>query len=412
MIGAEQRPANAGSGEGVEVRGLYKLFGGDLETGIEMAEEGASKHEVLEATGSVLALSDVSFNAVPGEIYVVMGLSGCGKSTLIRCLNRLIEPDRGEVLLGNVDVTSLDNDGLLELRRTKLAMVFQHFGLMPHRNVIDNVAFGLELKGVDRNCREGRAEEAVQLVGLGGTELRMPDELSGGMRQRVGLARAFALDAPVMLMDEPFSALDPVIRRDLQEELLKVQSEMRKTVIFITHDLTEAARIGDTVAIIREGRIIQEGSPSHVVLHPKDEFVRDFTRDVRQHSLVTAESVMNEANHIVPSSAAAAATRDQMLQDDLDYTLVVDDDGRYLGTAGIQSFDDAVSHGVEDVRDVPLAVDDAVTKDAVLDEVVPIGLRADHCVPVLDDAGVLVGEVALEELADVLDPNKGNGFEG
>ncbi len=390
-----------------------------------MAQGGASKDEIQEATGSVLALSDVSFDAAQGEIFVVMGLSGCGKSTLIRCINRLIEADRGEIWIGDDEVSSMDDLELLQLRRSKLAMVFQHFGLMPHRNVIDNVSWGLELSGVDRRTRRERAVESIEAVGLAGWERNMPDELSGGMKQRVGLARAFAMDAPVMLMDEPFSALDPVIRRDLQEELVQTQAAMHKTIIFITHDLSEAANIGDRIAIMRDGAIIQTGTPTDVVLHPKNAFVRDFTKDVRQYSLMTAGSVMSdvvsgkygleEGGHVVPQDRAVSDVLERLIEEDVGYAMVVDKDGRYVGTARLQRINAAIRRGVDKIGDVPLTVDESVTWDTVLDELVPYGLRADHSVPVLNDDGVLVGEVELNALAEIMDPttefdgNRDNG---
>ena len=408
----ESRVPEHGSDVAVSVRGVYKLFGGDVDVGIEMAQGGASKDEIQEATGSVLALSDVSFDAAQGEIFVVMGLSGCGKSTLIRCINRLIEADRGEIWIGDDEVSSMDDLELLQLRRSKLAMVFQHFGLMPHRSVIDNVSWGLELSGVGRRARRARAAEALETVGLGGWERNTPDELSGGMKQRVGLARAFVMDAPVMLMDEPFSALDPVIRRDLQEELLQTQASMHKTIIFITHDLSEAANIGDRIAIMRDGAIIQSGTPTDVVLHPKNAFVRDFTKDVRQHSLMTADSVMSKPTHVVLAESDVTEVQEKLIEDDLGYALVVDRDGRYIGTARLQRINTAVRRGVGKIGDVTLTVDEAVSRDMVLDDLVPYGLRADHSVPVLDDDGVLIGEVELDVLAEVMDPtteDNGNG---
>ena len=408
----ETREPGRGSEVAVSVRGVYKLFGGDIDAGMAMAQGGASKDEIQEATGSVLALSDVSFDAAEGEIFVVMGLSGCGKSTLIRCINRLIEADLGEIWIGDDEVSSMDDPELLQLRRSKLAMVFQHFGLMPHRSVIDNVSWGLELSGVGRRARRARAAEALETVGLGGWERNTPDELSGGMKQRVGLARAFVMDAPVMLMDEPFSALDPVIRRDLQEELLQTQASMHKTIIFITHDLSEAANIGDRIAIMRDGAIIQSGTPTDVVLHPKNAFVRDFTKDVRQHSLMTADSVMSKPTHVVLAESDVTEVQEKLIEDDLGYALVVDRDGRYIGTARLQRINTAVRRGVGKIGDVTLTVDEAVSRDMVLDDLVPYGLRADHSVPVLNDDGVLIGEVELDVLAEVMDPtteDNGNG---
>ena len=412
VVTAENQGVERATGVAVSVRNVYKLFGGDVEAGLAMAQGGASKDEIQEATESVLALSGVSFDAAEGEIFVVMGLSGCGKSTLIRCINRLIEADLGEIWIGDDEVRSIDDAGLLQMRRSKLAMVFQHFGLMPHRSVIDNVSWGLELSGVGRRARLERASEALEAVGLGGWERNMPDELSGGMKQRVGLARAFAMDAPVMLMDEPFSALDPVIRRDLQEELVQTQASMHKTIIFITHDLSEAANIGDRIAIMRDGAIIQSGTPTDVVLHPKNAFVRDFTKDVRQSSLMTADSVMSEATHVVPADSDVTEVQEKLIEDDMGYALVVDQDGRYIGTVRLQRINSAVRRGVGKIGDVTLTVDEAVSRDMVLDDLVPYGLRADHSMPVLDDDGVLIGEVELDVLAEVMDPtteDNGNG---
>ena len=412
VVTGENQGVERATGAAVSVRNVYKLFGGDIEAGLAMAQGGASKDEIQEATESVLALSGVSFDAAEGEIFVVMGLSGCGKSTLIRCINRLIEADLGEIWIGDDEVRSMDDAGLLQMRRSKLAMVFQHFGLMPHRSVIDNVSWGLELSGVGRRARLERASEALEAVGLGGWERNMPDELSGGMKQRVGLARAFAMDAPVMLMDEPFSALDPVIRRDLQEELVQTQASMHKTIIFITHDLSEAANIGDRIAIMRDGAIIQSGTPTDVVLHPKNAFVRDFTKDVRQSSLMTADSVMSEVTHVVPADSDVTEVQEKLIEDDMGYALVVDQDGRYIGTVRLQRINSAVRRGVGKIGDVTLTVDDAVSRDMVLDDLVPYGLRADHSVPVLDDDGVLIGEVELDVLAEVMDPtteDNGNG---
>ena len=297
----------------VSVRGLHKFFGGDISLAIEMAESGASKEDIQASTGSVMAISDVSFDVSAGELFVVMGLSGCGKSTLVRCINRLIDPDRGEVWVKGEEITGMDDEGLINVRRSQLAMVFQHYGLLPHRTVLDNVAWGMELNGVEKSEKEARAGEALGAVGLRGWERSLPGELSGGMKQRVGLARALAQDSPVMLMDEPFSALDPLIRRDLQGELMQMQEEFSKAIVFITHDMNEAVRLGDRVAIMRDGRFVQVGTPEDVVLDPIDDFVRDFTRDVRQHSMLTADSIMGEAVHAFSDGAIASQVLDAMI---------------------------------------------------------------------------------------------------
>ncbi len=385
----------------VSVRGVFKLFGGDEDAGLVLARDGVSKEEVQEETGAVMALSDVSFDAVEGEIFVVMGLSGCGKSTLIRCINRLIDPTSGEIEINGVNVTDLDVEGMREVRRTSLSMVFQHYGLLPHRSVMDNVALGLEVRGVGAGERRSRAQNALDTVGLGDWGASKPDELSGGMMQRVGLARALAHDTPVLLMDEPFSALDPLIRRELQDELVAMQEKLQKTIIFITHDLDEAVRIGDRIAIMRDGVIVQVGTPTDVVLHPADAYVREFTSNVRQHGLVTAETIMIDAVHVVKSDERASDVLSELMRREENYALVIDDAGRYVGTALMHRLQTNRSTG-SSVGETSLLMEPGVGQDVVLDELVPLGLRSEHPIPVLDDDGVLVGEVLLETLAEAM----------
>lgn len=250
------------------------------------------RSELRAKTGCVAAVRDVSFEVHPGEIFVVMGLSGSGKSTLVRTLIRLIEPTAGRVELDGHDVTAADKDELLRLRRHTSAMVFQHFGLLAHRTVLDNVAFGLEVQGVSKSERQARAAEVLKLVGLEDAATQFPDELSGGMQQRVGLARAFAVDPKVMLYDEPFSALDPLIRRDMQDEVIRLQHETGKTMVFITHDLPEALRLGDRIAIMRDGRIVQLGTPEDLVGSPADDYVANFIRDIPRSHVLTLRWIM------------------------------------------------------------------------------------------------------------------------
>lgn len=387
----------------VSVRNVYKLFGGDVDAGLAMAREGANKAEVQEATESVMALSNVSFDAERGEIFVVMGLSGCGKSTLIRCINRLIDPTAGEIWVDDVNVTDLDEEGMRDVRRSSLAMVFQHYGLLPHRRVIDNVALGLEMKGIGSDERRERAQEALETVGLGDWAASKPDELSGGMMQRVGLARALAHDTPVLLMDEPFSALDPLIRNELQDELVVMQEKLRKTIIFITHDLDEAVRIGDRIAIMRDGEIVQVGTPTDVVLHPANAYVREFTSNVRQNELMTAEVIMSDPTDVVHVSATASRVIQKLIDTDENHAMVVDDHFRYVGTALLQRIEQWRSDPTTKIADTPLLVETSVSPDVVLDELVPLGLRAEHSIPVMDGDGVLVGEVSLDTLAGAMD---------
>ncbi|RME86076.1 MAG: glycine betaine/L-proline ABC transporter ATP-binding protein [Caldilineae bacterium] len=273
-------------------KGVWKIFGDHPKRILLSLDPGWSKEEVLERTGHVLAVRDVSFQVREGETFVVMGLSGSGKSTLVRCLTRLIQPTAGEVLLDGEDLLRLEEKQLRELRRHKMTMVFQHFGLFPHRRVIDNVAFGLEVQGVDKAKRYARAQEVLEIVGLKGWEQHYPGELSGGMQQRVGLARALAVDPEILFFDEPFSALDPLIRREMQDELIGLQSQLQKTIVFITHDFLEAIKLADYLAIMKDGEIVQMGTPQDVILHPANEYVREFTEDVPHSHVVTAQAIM------------------------------------------------------------------------------------------------------------------------
>ncbi len=278
----------------ISVRGLWKIFGPAEHKIIGTPLAELDRAELNNTTRSNIAVRDVSFDVQPGEVFVVMGLSGSGKSTLIRCLTRLIEPTAGEVLLDGEDLRKASPTRLRELRRHRFSMVFQHFGLLPHRRVIDNIAFGLEVRGEGKEARRARASEILSLVGLDGQADRYPEQLSGGMQQRVGLARALAVDPEVMLFDEPFSALDPLIRRDMQNEVIRLHNEMGKTMIFITHDLSEALKLGDHVAIMRAGEIVQVGRPEEIVGAPADDYIADFVSDVPKSHVLTLRWVMRD----------------------------------------------------------------------------------------------------------------------
>ena len=278
----------------VHVEGLWKIFGPRADKIMQTDEAQLSRKELQEKTGHVVGIRDVGFDVAPGEVFVVMGLSGSGKSTLVRLLTRLIEPTAGTVQLYGEDITAMSDKALLDTRRRRVSMVFQHFGLLPHRKVIDNVGFGLEVRGENKGDRRNRAQEMVDLVGLSGYENNFPDQLSGGMQQRVGLARALAADPDIMMFDEPFSALDPLIRRDMQNEVIRLHQEVGKTMVFITHDLAEALKLGDRILIMRDGEIVQVGTPDEVVAAPADDYVRDFVSDVPRSHVLTLKWVMRE----------------------------------------------------------------------------------------------------------------------
>jgi glycine betaine/proline transport system ATP-binding protein len=288
------RASGRGAEPVIRARGVWKIFGPGADRIVGTPDAELSRRELREKTGCVAAVRDVSFDVWPGEVFVVMGLSGSGKSTLVRTLIRLIEPTAGEIEIAGRDVMKAGRAELRELRRHSVAMVFQHFGLLAHRRVIDNVAFGLEVQGVGKAERHARAHEVLRLVGLEDVANQFPDQLSGGMQQRVGVARAFAVDPDVMLYDEPFSALDPLIRRDMQDEICRLQAETGKTMIFITHDLAEALRLGDRIAIMRDGAIVQLGTPEELVGSPADEYVANFTRDIPRSHVLTLRWVMRE----------------------------------------------------------------------------------------------------------------------
>jgi len=320
----------------VSCRGLWKVYGPHPERIVGSPEADLPRPELLEKTGCVAAIKDVSFDVAPGEVFVVMGLSGSGKSTLVRMINRLHDPTAGEIVVDGEDVLTISAERLRELRRRKISMVFQHFGLLPHRRIVDNVAFGLEVQGMEREDRERKAVEVLEVVGLGGWAQHYPDELSGGMQQRVGLARALATDPEIMLFDEPFSALDPLIRRDMQDEVIRLQREVRKTMIFITHDLAEALKLGDRIAIMKDGRFVQVGTPEEVVAHPADDYVADFTKDVPRAHVLTARAIMRPANGQAPADGPTVAPG-TIVQDlisivaETDRTIRVVDDGAVVG---------------------------------------------------------------------------------
>jgi glycine betaine/proline transport system ATP-binding protein len=292
---------------------VWKVYGPRAEDAFrERRAETATTDDLialLRSSGLIIAAADVSFAVRQGEIFVIMGLSGSGKSTLVRCLSRLVEPTAGQVLIDGQDLLKLSERQLIEMRRHKMGMVFQSFGLLPHLNALDNVAYPLRVPGVPRADRERRARQMIELVGLGGREDSFPRELSGGMQQRVGIARSLAVEPDIWFLDEPFSALDPLIRRQMQDEFLRLQSVLRKTIVFITHDFLEALRLADRIAIMREGRIVQTGTPVQVVLHPADDYVAEFTRDVPRAKVLTAGAIAGPAaNGLDPSEAVAAGT--------------------------------------------------------------------------------------------------------
>ena len=289
----------------IEINNVYKIFGPKPHDVLEMVKSGSGKEEVLEKTGHTVGLDNVSLKIEEGETFVCMGLSGSGKSTLIRHLNRLIDPTDGEILVEGTNVMSLDTEKLIDFRRHKMSMVFQRFGLFPHKTVLQNVGYGLEMQGIEPEKRNSVSMEKIEAVGLSGFENQFPSQLSGGMQQRVGLARALATDTDIMLMDEAFSALDPLIRSDMQKQLLDLQAQLKKTIVFITHDLDESLRLGDHIGILNAGKLVQVGTPVDIIMNPADDYVEAFVKDVNRAKVIKAKIIMkpvNEANGIDKSN--------------------------------------------------------------------------------------------------------------
>ncbi|MCT2893483.1 quaternary amine ABC transporter ATP-binding protein [Lacticaseibacillus paracasei] len=370
----------------IEVRGLTKIFGKRVNRAKEMLKAGKTKPEILKATGATVGVDRADFSIKTGEIFVIMGLSGSGKSTTLRMLNRLIEPTDGQVLIDGDDIAKLDKQALREVRRQKLSMVFQGFALLPNRTVLQNAAFGLEIQGMEKDEREMKANKALDLIGLNGFADQYPDQLSGGMQQRVGLARALASDAEILLMDEAFSALDPLNRRDMQDELLDLQEDMQKTIVFISHDLNEALRIGDHIMIMKDGEIVQIGTPEEILSQPADDYVEKFIEGVDRSQVYTAANVMIRANTVNIDRDGPRLAARRMRDNEISSLYVVDTKRKLVGILDADDVRSAIDAGQKDLRsivksDVPTTKMDtplADLLDAVSTTPVPFAVVDDH----------------------------------
>ncbi|MFP4138747.1 MAG: glycine betaine/L-proline ABC transporter ATP-binding protein [Halomonas sp.] len=335
----------------IRVRNLSKVFGNQPKKALELRKQGLKRSEILDKTGQTLALSNNDFDVHEGELLVIMGLSGSGKSTLIRCLNRLIEPTEGEIVIDGEDIPQLGDKALLECRRRHFSMVFQNFALFPHRTVQQNAEFGLEIRGVDKAERTRKARESLKQVGLDGWEDAYPNQLSGGMQQRVGLARALANDATVLLMDEAFSALDPLIRADMQQELLELQNRMQKTTVFITHDLDEALNIADRIILLKDGEIVQIGTPEEILTHPADDYVARFTEGVDKSKILSAESAMRPVRATARPEDGPRTTLRKMRENAIDSIYVTGRDRHLLGLLEVDAAEQAARQGADSIRE-------------------------------------------------------------
>ena len=377
----------------IEVSGLWKVFGPNAEEIINSEKRTATKEAILEETGCVVAVRDISFQVHQGELFVIMGLSGSGKSTLIRCILRLVEPTAGKILINGEDVCSFNERQLMNLRRHTTGMIFQHFGLFPHRSVIENVAYGLKVRGVGKAERYARAREVIEIVGLKGWQNYLPSALSGGMQQRVGIARALAIDPGILLMDEPFSGLDPLIRRQMQDELLDLQEKVQKTILFVTHDLHEALKLGNRIAIMRDGGIIQIGAPEEVITTPTDGYVREFVKDASPAKVLTAGHIMEQPNVLLYEWQGPKAAMHILRTSKLDNAFLVARTGKLLGLVTME-------HLVELFRRKGISLTEALepdlptcTVDTVVEDLLPLAASTEYPIPVVDEKEKFVGEV-------------------
>lgn len=386
----------------VKVNHLTKIFGKKTKPALEMIRANKSKTEILEKTGATVGVYDVNFEVEEGEIFVIMGLSGSGKSTLIRLLNRLIEPTSGNIYIDGQDISSLDKEGLREVRRNKMSMVFQNFGLFPHRTILENTEYGLEIRGVPKEERQAKAEKALENSSLIAFKDQLPSQLSGGMQQRVGLARALANDPEILLMDEAFSALDPLIRREMQDELLDLQENVKKTIIFITHDLNEALRIGDRIALMKDGQIMQIGTGEEILTNPANEYVRTFVEDVDRSKILTAQNIMVPAltTNIEIDGPTVALKR--MRQEEVSMLLAVDKKRQLKGVVRAEKALEARKNGTSLVECVDPEIQ-TIDKDMLVNDIFPLIYDAQTPLAVTDNGkllGVVIRGSVLEALAE------------
>ena len=385
----------------LRVENLYKVFGDNPKSIIPMIEAGKSKDDILAETGHTVGLKEINLQIEKGQIYVIMGLSGSGKSTLIRHFNRLIDPTVGKIIVEGTDVMELNEKELEQFRRHRMSMVFQRFGLMPHRTVIENVAYGLTVQGVDKAERQKKAQEWLDTVGLGGYENQYPSQLSGGQQQRVGLARALCTDADILLMDEAFSALDPLIRSEMQDQLIELQEKLHKTIIFITHDLDEALRLGDRIAILKDGELVQEGAPEDILLNPATDYVEAFVKDVNRARALTVETVMRPPAHRITALTIDDALS-QMKKFSGNYGYYVTKDG-YQGVLLQEKLEKAAKlNGSSPVGDTLFEEVDPLSPDSVLEEIIPETMESNYPLPVVDEEGDLQGSLPRSSIAEVL----------
>ncbi len=391
----------------IKIENLTKIFGLRPEQALRMLDQGASNADIREKTKHAVGVADVSFEVKEGELLVVMGLSGSGKSTLIRCLNCLNEPTRGHIFVDGEDITGYDRDQLLKFRQRKISMVFQHFELFPHRTIVENAAYGLEIQGLAPEERHRRAVESLELVGLKGWENASPGQLSGGMQQRVGLARALAVDPDILLMDEAFSALDPLIRRDMQHELISMQERMKKTIVFITHDLDEALQIGDRIVLMKDGRVVQIGSPEDILNNPANAYVERFVENVDMSRVLTARSVMTRARVVAFPQDGPRTVLHKMKEENFASILVVKRDYTLLGAISLEKAAEAAKAGAQTIEGL-IEEAPSVSPDEPLMNIINVMAGWRYITPVVDENTKVLGVVTRTALLSALAERTGN----
>lgn len=376
----------------IEVNNLTKIFGTQPLQGLKRLEDGEKKDQILKETGMTVGVNKASFTIKTGEVFVIMGLSGSGKSTLIRLVNRLIEPTSGEILIDGENLTKMNTATLMETRRKKLGMVFQNFGLLPHRSILSNVAYGLEIQGVKKEEREAKALKTIEDVGLKGYEDSAPDELSGGMQQRVGIARALTNDPDILLMDEAFSALDPIIRKEMQDELISLQSRLGKTILFITHDLDEALKLGDRIAIMKDGQIVQIGTAEDILENPANDYVADFVKDVDRSKILEASHVMKRPEVVMTHKDGPHMAVRKMKEVGASSIFVVDKDNNFKG---LLTIDDAIKAHKEDIALNEMLIKEVISvpPSTPLNALIEIAVDSKYPITVIED-GKLLGIIS------------------
>ena len=392
----------AGGDLAVSVRNLWKVFGRNPERVLSSDLRLLPKSELQARTGNVVGLKDVSFEVQPGELFVLMGLSGSGKSTLIRTLIRLIEPTSGSLWVDGSDLAAMDTRELLQFRRNAISMVFQSYGLLPHQTVLQNAAYGLKLRGDERSVREDRARVALETVGLTGWEDYYPESLSGGMQQRVGLARALATDPDILLMDEPFSGLDPLIRRELQDEFIDLQDQLGKTIIFVTHDLHEALKLGDRIAIMRDGEIVQVAEPEEILSNPHDDYVRAFTKDASAARVFSAATVMDDPEVLLYRWQGPRAAQTELEHTKREWAFMVDKKHRYLGICTRELVDGLIKKREKAIDAEDLIRPEPVSPEVLIEDLFGLVSAESYPLPVTDEGGKLLGVVRPRKILEAL----------